>query len=96
MLRLGNILKKPVLTEKASIATEKGNKYAFLVDPKANKNQIKAAVEKLYDVKVLNVRTLVNPGKLKRFGRNIKKTGKTKKALIQVAEGQKIEFFRGI
>ena len=76
--------------------TEQDNRYAFMVDLKANKNQIKQAVEKLYDVKVLNVRTAILPGKVKRFGRYTAKTQKRKKAFVQLADGQKIEFFKGV
>jgi large subunit ribosomal protein L23 len=96
MAQLENILIKPLLTEKTSIETEKFNKYAFVVDLKANKNQIKKAVENLFDVKVVNVATAVSPGKMKRYGRFTKKTNKTKKAYITVQKDQKIEFFKGI
>jgi large subunit ribosomal protein L23 len=96
MAHLEEIIVKPLITEKVSFATEKQNRYGFVVDTKANKYQIKAAVEKLYDVKVLNIKTNITPGKLKRMGKSIKKSGKVKKAFVQLAEGQKIEFFRGI
>lgn len=76
--------------------TERTNRYGFQVALKANKNQIKMAVEKLYNVKVLNVKTSINPGKLKRTGRSVKKTSKIKKAFVQLGEGQKIEFFKGV
>jgi len=96
MAQLESILKKPLISEKTSMLTEEANRYAFMVDLKANKNQIKDAVEKLYDVKVLNVRTAILPGKVKRFGRYSTKTTKRKKAFVQLAEGQKIEFFKGV
>lgn len=96
MATLENIIKKPLVTEKSSLQTEVANRYGFIVDLKANKYQIKNAVEELYDVKVLNVRTSIIPGKLKRAGRLVKKTSKTKKAFVQLGEGQKIEFFKGI
>lgn len=95
-MQLENVILKPLITEKASFATEKHNRYGFCVDTKANKNQIKEAVEKLYDVKVLNIKTNITPGKLKRLGKSIKKTSKIKKAYVQLEEGQKIEFFKGI
>jgi large subunit ribosomal protein L23 len=66
------------------------------VNVKANKNHIKNAVEKFFDVKVLSVRTSVLPGKTKRAGKGFKKTGKSKKAYVQLQDGQKIEFFKGI
>lgn len=96
MAQLEDVLKKPLITEKTSIIGEQTNRYGFMVDLKANKNQIKEAVETFYDVKVLNVKTSILPGKLKRAGRFVKKTPKTKKAYVQLAEGQKIEFFKGV
>ena len=76
--------------------TETNNRYVFKVQRKANKYQIKDAVEKMFDVKVVNVRTAVLPGKVKRVGRSIGKTSSWKKAYIQVQEGQKIELYKGI
>jgi large subunit ribosomal protein L23 len=96
MAQLENILKKPLITEKLSVATEKNNVYGFVVELKANKNQIKQAVETLYNVKVLSVNTNVTPGKVKRAGKSLKKTSSYKKAFVQLAEGQTIQFFKGI
>jgi large subunit ribosomal protein L23 len=96
MAHLEEIIKKPLITEKASFSTEKFNRYGFIVNNKANKNQIKNAVEKLYDVKVLNIKTNIAPGKIKRSGKGVKKTGKIKKAFVQLEQGQKIEFFKGV
>ncbi len=96
MLGLENVLVKPLLTEKTSKETEAFNRYAFVVNTKANKNQIKSAVEKFFDVKVVSVRTSVLPGKSKRAGRGYKKSASSKKAYVQLQDGQKIEFFKGI
>jgi large subunit ribosomal protein L23 len=96
MATLEQIILKPLITEKASIATDSHNRFGFKVDLKANKNQIKLAVETLYDVKVLSVKTSIAPGKPKRAGKTLKKTPKTKKAYVELKEGQKIEFFKGI
>jgi large subunit ribosomal protein L23 len=96
MLGLENVLIKPLLTEKTSKVTEAFNRYAFVVNRKANKNHIKDAVEKFFDVKVISVHTSVLPGKTKRAGRGYKKTASTKKAYVQLQDGQKIEFFKGI
>ncbi len=96
MAHLEEIIVKPLITEKASLATEKNNRFGFQVQLKANKNQIKAAIEKLYDVKVLDVKTNILPGKIKRVGRTVKKSSKTKKAFVRLGEGQKIEFFKGV
>lgn len=96
MLGLENVLLKPLLTEKTSKETEAYNRYSFVVNTKANKNQIKSAVEKFFDVKVVSVRTSVLPGKTKRAGRGNKKSASVKKAYVQLQDGQKIEFFKGI
>jgi len=96
MLGLENVLVKPLLTEKTSKVTEAFNRYAFVVNVKSNKNQIKSAVEKFFNVKVVSVRTSVLPGKTKRAGKSMRKSSSTKKAYVQIQEGQKIEFFKGI
>lgn len=96
MAHLENVILKPLITEKSSFVSEKLNRYGFRVALWANKNQIKNAVESLYDVKVLTVKTNITPGKLKRFGKGVKKTPKLKKAYVQLKEGQKIEFFKGV
>jgi large subunit ribosomal protein L23 len=96
MMGLENVLIKPLLTEKTSQETESFNRYTFMVNIKSNKNQIRSAVEKYFDVKVVNVRTSVLPGKTKRAGKGNKKSSSTKKAYVQLQDGQKIEFFKGI
>jgi large subunit ribosomal protein L23 len=96
MANITEILLKPLITEKASKASEKFNRYGFVVALSANKNNIKEAVEKLYDVKVLKIVTSVRPGKSKRRGANSFKTSKVKNAFVQLSEGQKIEFFKGV
>lgn len=96
MMGLENVLIKPLLTEKTSKETETFNRYAFMVNAKSNKNQIKSAVEKYFDVRVVSVRTSVLPGKTKRAGRGHKKSSSQKKAYVQLQDGQKIEFFKGI
>ena len=96
MMGLENVIIKPLLTEKTSKETEAFNRYAFVVHVKSNKNHIKNAIEKFFDVKVLSVRTSVLPGKTKRAGKGFKKSAKTKKAYVQLQDGQKIEFFKGI
>ena len=95
-IKVEDVLKKPLITEKMSLISERYNRYGFLVDPRANKNQIKQAVERLYDVKVVDIQTNIRPGKLKRAGRLVKKSAKTKNAIVKLKEGQKIEFFKGV
>ncbi len=96
MAHVENIIVRPLITEKSSVIGDQFNKYGFEVNLKANKFQIKNAVEKLYDVKVLDVQTNIRPGKTKRFGMFTKKTAKIKKAFVKLAPGQKIEFFKGV
>lgn len=95
-MHLEQVLVKPLLTEKSSVETDKTNSYVFEVQRKANKNQIKQAVEQLFDVKVVKVNTAVMPGKERRFGKFLKKTQSFKKAYIQIQQGQKLELFKGI
>jgi len=90
------VILKPLLTEKTTAATEANNVYAFEVNKKANKYQIKNAIETYFDVKVSNVRTAIIAGKVKRAGRHIKKTSSWKKAYIKVQDGQKIELYKNI
>ena len=96
MATLEHIIIRSLITEKVSLATEHGNVYGFQVVPRANKNQVKQAVEKLYDVKVLKVNTMVNPGKLRKRKMKVSKTPKWKKAFVQIEQGQKIEIFKNV
>ncbi|MCY4523252.1 MAG: 50S ribosomal protein L23 [Halobacteriovoraceae bacterium] len=91
-MHLEDTLLKPITSEKAQKNTEKYNRYGFKVALRANKNQIKNAVEKLYKVKVLNVKTNITPGKTKRRGQSVVKNGKVKTAYVQLAKEQSINF----
>lgn len=91
MNKLFNVLKAPRLTEKASLLQEKHEKVVLKVHPDANKIEIKEAVEKMFDVKVKNVRTVSMLGKSKRIGAKIGRTSDWKKAYITLSEG-KISF----
>jgi large subunit ribosomal protein L23 len=94
------IIKKPVITEKMTAISEKLNRYAFIVDKRANKLQIKKAVEEIYGVKVAAVNTMNYEGKSKsRYTKSGVITGKasdTKKAIVTLAEGETIDFFSNI
>ncbi len=92
-----DVILKPVLTEK-SMAGMGDKKYTFLVNPEANKTQIKEAVEKMFDgAKVARVNTLNADGKLRRRGAAVGFTAKTKKAIVQLtADSKDIELFQGL
>lgn len=87
------VLRRPLLTEKATIAREGRNEYAFEVAAKANKLQIKSAIETEFSVKVSDVRTLTVHGKMKRQGYTSGKRSDWKKALVTLAEGNTIDLF---
>lgn len=91
---LEDLLREPVISEKGWRLQEE-NKYVFAVHPKANKNQIKRAVENLFKVKVLKVWTLTMPSKprKKKFYQQGRLPG-WKKAIVQVAQGQRIEVYK--
>ena len=86
-----DVIKAPIITEKTATLAQDGNVVVFSVDPKANKTQIKQAVEMIYNVKVLKVNTLNVKPKKKRVGRYTGATSAYKKAIITLAEGSKIE-----
>ena len=95
-----DVLIKPIITEKATTASELNNCYSFLVNIKANKVEIKKAVEATYSVSVDKVRT-VNYGPVRKIkytktGIQSGKTNATKKAVVQVADGDAIDFYSNI
>jgi large subunit ribosomal protein L23 len=90
------IIKRPLITEKSTRQKEEGNQIAFVVDPKAGKIQIRQAVEKLFKVKVLSVRTMNVTGKKKRLGKFLGRKSDWKKAIVKLREGDRIEFFEGV
>ena len=89
------LLREPHLTEKTIGQKEFQNQVTFLVDPVANKIEIKRTVEELFKVSVLKVRTVNMNGKLKRVGRFTGKRADWKKAIITLKEGDRIEYFEG-
>ncbi len=90
-----NIIIRPVLTEKMTGLKAASNQYAFQVDLRANKIEIKKAIEDRFDVEVLSVRTMIMPGKMRRLGRYEGKTAKWKKAIVTLKEGDEIEYVAG-
>ena len=90
-----NIILRPLITEKTTQLKEGSNQYVFEVHPDANKIEIKSAIEQLFKVKVLKVRTSNILGKVKRLGRKYGKRPDWKKAIVTLKEGDRIEFFEG-
>jgi large subunit ribosomal protein L23 len=88
-----NIIVRPLITEKGTHQSQVANSYSFEVNPKANKAQIKQAVEKIYGVKVLDVRTATRKGKPRRTGRIMSKTRHWKKAVVVLHEDHHIDLF---
>ncbi|WP_122625996.1 50S ribosomal protein L23 [Lucifera butyrica] len=90
-----DVLIRPLITEKATSLMQE-NKYTFVVAPKANKVEIRQAVEQIFKVKVLAVNTIRVMGKTKRMGRFEGKRPDYKKAIVKLAPGERIEFFEGV
>ncbi len=96
-MKLSGVLLKPVLSEKANKLAEKENRYVFVVDKKANKLEIKKAVEQFYGVQVAEVNTSILPGKTKskftKAGYIVGRKPAKKKAIVTVAEGETIDLY---
>ena len=90
-----DVIISPVITEKATILSEQ-NKVVFKVRKDATKPQIKAAVEKLFDVKVKGVNTILTEGKMKVFKGRLGQRSDVKKAIVTLEEGQKIDVTTGL
>jgi len=90
------VLKRPLVTEKSTLEKESMNKLHFEVERWANKIEIKRAVEEIFKVDVLQVRTMTVKGKLKRAGRHFTKRPDWKKAVVTIKPGQRVEFFEGV
>jgi large subunit ribosomal protein L23 len=94
-LQAHGIVLRPIITEKAQRETQE-NKYVFEVDLRANKMQIKEAVEVAFNVRVDGVNTCVMKGKTRRYGRRVTARPDWKKAIVTLAPGEKIELFEGV
>jgi large subunit ribosomal protein L23 len=88
MKNIYSVLQGPCLTEKAALLQEEDGKIVFKVHPKANKIEVKKAVEQMFNVKVKDVRTVSIPGKKKRAGRTMGRTKDWKKAYVTLSEGE--------
>lgn len=94
-MNLQDVLQGPMITEKGTMLGEQSNQVVFRVHPDANKVEISHAVEHYFKVSVINVRTSVRLGKIRRVGRNFGRRSTWKKAYVTLAEGNRIEFFEG-
>ena len=95
-MRIHDVIRRPLVTEKSNIGREESNLVTFAVAPDATKQDIRRAVEDLFDVKVVDVRTMRMPRKSRRVGRYAGRKPEWKKALVRLASGQAIEFFEGV
>jgi large subunit ribosomal protein L23 len=90
------VLRRPILTEKSGYQSENLNRFTFAVDVRANKLQVRDAVEHAFKVKVVDVHIMNVRGKARRFGRRIGRTSDWKKAVVTLAEGNTISYFEGV
>jgi large subunit ribosomal protein L23 len=90
------VLRRPILTEKSSFQSDNLHRYTFEVDVRANKRQIRDAVEQVFNVQVLAVNVINVRGKRRRWGRIVGRTKDWKKAIVTLAPGQSIQFFEGV
>jgi len=90
------ILRRPIVTEKSGFQSDNLHRYTFDVDVRANKQQIKDAVERVFDVQVLAVNVVNVRGKRRRWGRLVGRTKHWKKAIVTLSPGQTIQFFEGV
>lgn len=92
-----SVIIRPVISEKATNSSELLSQYSFYVDPKANKRQIKDAIEQAYGVKVVKISTSIKAPKVKvrytKTGLQVGKTNKMKKAVVHLVEGQELDLF---
>jgi large subunit ribosomal protein L23 len=96
MMQEYKIIRKPLITEKGTILKDENNQLVFEVDPRSNKSEIKKAVEKLFKVTVVSVKTQNKAGKPKRLGRSVGRRRNWKKAIVTLKEGNRVDFFEGV
>jgi large subunit ribosomal protein L23 len=89
------IIKRPLDTEKLDRMRDRENKFAFEIDMKANKTEVRQAIEQLFKVKVLDVKTAIVRGKFRRIGRSEGQRSNWKKAIVTLKEGDAIQLFEG-
>ena len=91
-----DIIIRPLITEKTSVQKEMSNQHTFEVDRRANRIEVKRAVEKIFKVKVAAVKTMQVKGKKKQRGRIVGKRRDWKKAIVTLMPGERIDFFEGV
>ena len=96
MMDIYKVIREPHIAEKGSLQKELYNQITLKVDKKANKVEIRKAVETLLKAKVLDVKTINMKGKKRRLGKNVGKRPDWKKAIVKLAPGEKVEFFAGV
>lgn len=96
MKMANDIIYQAIISEKGSVLKDKENRYLFKVHPRANKIEIKKAIESAFDVKIINVKTINMKGKAKKLGRFEGKRSSWKKAIVKLKEGDTIEFFENV
>ena len=92
-MNIYDVIKKPLITEKATLEKDNKNVVSFVVNRDANKIEIKEAAEKLFKVQVAAVRTITVAGKVKRAGKFVGKRSNWKKAYVTLKEGSNVDFF---
>lgn len=90
-----DVIKRPIITEKTNTQKDTANQVTFEVDARANRIEVQRAVEKIFNVKVAETRTMHVRGKFKRRGRILGKRRDWKKAIVTLKPGERIEFFEG-
>ena len=95
-MKIHEVIQRPLVTEKSNIGREEQNLVTLAVDPRANKHDVRRAVEELFDVDVLDVHTMRMPRKTRHVGKFVGRKPEWKKAIVRLAEGQTIEFFEGV
>ena len=95
-MEIHSVIRRPLVTEKSNIGREEQNLVTLAVDPDANKHEVRRAVEQLFDVQVVSVRTMRMPRKKRRVGKFVGRKPEWKKAIVRLAEGHSIEFFEGV
>lgn len=90
------IIRRPIVTEKGTALKDDNNQLIFEVNLDSNKSEIKKAIEKLFKVTVLSVRTQNRLGKRKRLGRTVGRRKNWKKAIVTLKEGDRVDFFEGV